>query len=298
MVEARIVILSGPMNPSRRPALARTRHLPPLLPLLLPIALASMNVQAQVLVADEVPFITSPDNVTLEMLQIAKVGATDHVIDLGSGDGRIVITAARRFGATGLGVEIVPDLVDRSLRTAREAGVAGKVDFRVQDLFKTDLSPATVVTMYLLPEVNLQLRSALLRLAPGTRVVSHDWDMGDWQPDRTTVVPVPDKKVGLEKSSRIHLWTVPARVDGVWCGTGPASEARLELSQRYQFVEGRLLHAGRAASWKGRLQGASLATDDGMALVATGERLRVTQAVADLPVKTGAEFTRSATGRC
>ena len=286
------------MNRLRRARPILTRS--PLLPVLLPIALAATAAwaQAQSVMADEVPFITSPDNVTLEMLQIAQVGAGDHVIDLGSGDGRIVITAARRFGATGLGVEIVPDLVDRSLRTAREAGVADKADFRVQDLFKTDLSRATVVTMYLLTEVNLQLRPALLQLAPGTRVVSHDWDMGDWQPDRTTVVPVPDKKVGLEKSSRIHLWTVPAPVEGVWCGTAEASGARLHLSQRYQFVEGRVLDAGRAASWQGRLQGTALTTDGGFAFTATGERLRVTQAAGQAPVAIGAEFTRSADGRC
>jgi SAM-dependent methyltransferase len=157
---------------------------------------------------EEVPFITSPDNVTLEMLRLARVGAADHVIDLGSGDGRIVITAAKRFGATGLGVEIVPDLVRQSLRNARSAGVADKVDFRVQDLFETDLSRATVITMYLLPEVNMQLRPRLQKLRPGTRIVSHDWDMGDWKPDATVVVDVPDKKVGLDKKSRIHLWVV------------------------------------------------------------------------------------------
>lgn len=175
---------------------------------------------------EEVPFITSPDNVTLEMLRIANVGAGDHVIDLGSGDGRIVITAAKRFGASGLGVEIVPDLVQRSLRNAREAGVADRVDFREQDLFKTDLSRASVVTMYLLPEVNLQLRPSLLALKPGTRLVSHDWDMGDWRPDQTTVVAVPDKKVGLEKSSKIHLWVVPARVEGTWCAHPRSAAAR------------------------------------------------------------------------
>jgi SAM-dependent methyltransferase len=157
---------------------------------------------------EEVPFITSPDNVTLEMLRIAKVAPGDHVIDLGSGDGRIVITAAKRFGATGLGVEIVPDLVKQSLQNARNAGVADKVDFRVQDLFETDLSKGTVITMYLLPEFNMQLRPHLQKLKPGTRIVSHDWDMGDWKPDATVVVDVPDKKVGLEKKSRIHLWVV------------------------------------------------------------------------------------------
>ncbi|HSI54544.1 MAG TPA: class I SAM-dependent methyltransferase, partial [Ramlibacter sp.] len=117
---------------------------------------------------EEVPFITSPDNVTLEMLRIANVGARDHVIDLGSGDGRIVILAAKRFGATGLGVEIDPTLVQRSKRSAQDAGVGDRVTFREQDLFATDLSAATVITMYLLPEFNLRLRPSLLALKPGT----------------------------------------------------------------------------------------------------------------------------------
>ena len=168
-------------------------------------------VLAQAQSGEEVPFITSPDNVTLEMLRLANVGPGDHVIDLGSGDGRIVILAAKRFGATGLGVEIDPRLVEQSRRNAHEAGVADRVEFRVQDLFQTDLSRATVITMYLLPEINMQLRPRLLALKPGTRIVSHDWDLGDWKPDVSTVVPVPDKKVGLEKSSRVHLWVVPPR---------------------------------------------------------------------------------------
>jgi len=171
------------------------------------LLLAASAVHAQA--GEEVPFITSPDNVTLEMLRLAKVGPGDHVIDLGSGDGRIVILAAKRFGATGLGVEIDPRLVEESRRHARDAGVADRVEFRQQDLFETDLDQATVITMYLLPEVNLQLRPKLQALKPGTRIVSHDWDLGDWKPDQTSVVPVPDKQVGLEKSSRVHLWVVP-----------------------------------------------------------------------------------------
>ena len=159
----------------------------------------------------DVPFIVTPDNVTREMLRLADVKASDFVIDLGSGDGRIVIVAAKQFGARGLGVEIVPELVAKSLENARRAGVADRVEFRVQDLFATDLSQATVITMYLLPEVNLQLRPRLLALKPGTRIVSHDWDMGDWKPDRVVTVEAPDKPIGREKLSRLYLWTVPAR---------------------------------------------------------------------------------------
>lgn len=160
----------------------------------------------------DVPFITTPDAVTVAMLEMAGVGPKDHVVDLGSGDGRIVITAARRFGATGLGVEIVPELVERSRRLAAQAGVEARVSFRVQDLFDpaldADLARATVVTLYLMPEVNLRLRPRLRALRPGTRIVSHDWDMGDWPPDRTQVLTVPDKAVGREKLSRVHLWTL------------------------------------------------------------------------------------------
>ena len=159
----------------------------------------------------DVPFVVTPDNVTIEMLRLAEVQPSDYVIDLGSGDGRIVIVAAKRFGARGLGVEIVPGLVEKSRENARCAGVADRVEFREQDLFATDLSKATVITMYLLPEVNLQLRPKLLALKPGTRIVSHDWDMGDWKPDRVITVDAPDKPIGREKLSRLYLWTVPAR---------------------------------------------------------------------------------------
>ncbi|MBC7729995.1 MAG: class I SAM-dependent methyltransferase [Microbacteriaceae bacterium] len=179
---------------------------------------------------DEVPFITTPDRVTLAMLQLAGVTANDFVVDLGSGDGRIVITAARRFGARGLGVEIDPELVSRSRDNARVAGVADRAEFRVQDLFETDLSAAQVITLYLLPEVNLQLRPRLLALAPGTRIVSHDWDMGDWLADRQLTLDVPEKAIGREKRSTVHLWVVPAAVQGLWCTAG----ASLAISQRFQ----------------------------------------------------------------
>ena len=189
---------------------------------------------------DEAPFITTPDAATLAMLQLAGVGAADRLIDLGSGDGRIVITAAKRFGARGLGVEIVPDLVDKSRANAQRAGVADRADFKVQDLFDTDLRPYSVITMYLLPAVNLQLRAALLKLAPGTRIVSHDWDMGDWAPDQSLALDVPDKSIGREKKSTLHLWRVPADVAGRWCG----SAGELTLTQRFQQFSATLRRPG------------------------------------------------------
>jgi SAM-dependent methyltransferase len=251
---------------------------------------------------DEVPFITSPDNVTLEMLQAARVGPSDHLIDLGSGDGRLVIVAAKRFGATGLGVDIVPDLVDKSLRTAREVGVADKVTFKVQDLFETDLRPATVITLYLLPDFNLKLRPTLLALKPGTRVVSHDWDMGDWKPDQTTVVPVPDKKVGLEKSSKVHLWVVPARIEGLWCGAGPLRDFSLRVNQHYQEVEATLTRGDRVREIQGRMVGAVLRTQatrhGSLELTQEGAQLRVSGGEGTLAMARGASFARASGPAC
>jgi SAM-dependent methyltransferase len=252
--------------------------------------LASVPLHAQPV--EEVPFITTPDHVTLAMLQLARVGAKDDVLDLGSGDGRIVITAARRFGARGHGVEIVPDLVERSRRNAERAGVADRATFAEADLFQTDLSRASVITMYLLPDVNLRLRPQLLALRPGTRIVSHDWDLGDWRPDRTRTVAVPDKAVGREKLSRLHLWTVPAVAQGLWCTTGSS----MRLTQRYQFVEGVVEFGSDAYAVNGRLDGSRLRLDRARAsaLFATvqGERI----VLARVPAKEqgrAVEFRRS-----
>ena len=216
---------------------------------------------------DEVPFITTPDHVTLAMLKLADVQARDFVLDLGSGDGRIVITAARRFGARGQGVEIVPELVERSRINAGKAGVGSRTGFAVQDLFETDLTRASVITMYLLPEVNMQLRPKLLTLKPGTRIVSHDWDMGDWPSDRSLTLEVPKKVVGREKLSRVHLWVVPADAHGLWCAPGAA----LRLKQQYQFVQGRLEVGGSAWSVTGRLDGTQLRLDGGRAPGVNGQ---------------------------
>ncbi|MEO7742552.1 MAG: class I SAM-dependent methyltransferase [Usitatibacter sp.] len=224
---------------------------------------------------EDVPFVVTPDNVTHAMLQLASVGSDDYVIDLGSGDGRIVIAAARRHGARGLGVEIVPDLVARSRENARAAGVAGRAFFREQDLFKTDLSPASVITMYLLPEVNLQLRPKLLALRPGTRIVSHDWDMGEWQPDRTITVDAPDKPIGREKSSKLHLWIVPARVRGDYCGTGKHKGETLRLAQEFQRFRGELAKEGQTYGFEGRISGSTLASPKNVNLFVEGDKLRV-----------------------
>ena len=219
---------------------------------------------------EEVPFVTTPDNVTLKMLELARVGPSDFVLDLGSGDGRIVIVAAKRFGARGMGVEIVPELVRQSRENAERAGVADRAEFREQDLFATNLAQASVLTLYLLPDVNLELRPKILALKPGTRVVSHDWDMGDWKPDHTERVAAPDKKIGLEKSSRVHLWIVPARLEGVWCAKGE----RLEITQQFQ-------HA-RVNGLEGSVQGTKLVLAQGAAFELRGENLRVTAARGDL----------------
>jgi SAM-dependent methyltransferase len=152
----------------------------------------------------EVPYVQTPYEVVDEMLRLAVVGPGDVVYDLGSGDGRVVIAAARDFGARGVGVEIDPKLVAESTESARRAGVADRVTFRVGDLFQTDLTEATVVTLYLSPELNLRLRPKLLReLRPGARIVSHDFDMGDWAPVRTVRVHV------RERGSQLRLWIVP-----------------------------------------------------------------------------------------
>ena len=265
------------------------------------VALTSVLCLANPAAGEEVPFVTSPDNVTLEMLNMAGVKRGDHVVDLGSGDGRIVILAAKRFGATGLGVDIDPALLRLSKSHAQSAGVSQRAEFREQDLFKTDLSSATVITMYLLTEVNLQLRPALLALKPGTRVVSHDWDMGDWTPDRTTVLPVPDKKVGFEKSSKVHLWVVPARLDGLWCGT--AMGTTLRLAQKYQAITGTLASRDRSRGLVGQINGTDVRALGGrrgtLVLQARGDdELRVASSRAELALPPGQTFRRASADSC
>jgi SAM-dependent methyltransferase len=157
----------------------------------------------------DVPYVTTPQNVVDAMLELAGLRAGDTLLDLGSGDGRIVTTAAQRFGVHGMGIEIDPRLIKLARENARQAGLADKARFEEKDLFTTDFSGYSVITMYLLPDVNLKLKPALRKLKPGTRIVSHDWDMGeDWVPEKTVIVDAPEKKIGLKKTSKLMLWVV------------------------------------------------------------------------------------------
>ncbi|MBW4440511.1 MAG: class I SAM-dependent methyltransferase [Plectolyngbya sp. WJT66-NPBG17] len=150
----------------------------------------------------DVPYVPTPTAVVDAMLKVAKVGKNDVLYDLGSGDGRIPITAAKRFGTRGFGVDIDPQRIQEANANAKKEGVSDRVKFAQQDLFKTDLSQATVITLYLLPRINLQLRPTLLKLKPGTRIVSHAFDMGDWKPDQVVDV----------NGTNVYFWTVPEKV--------------------------------------------------------------------------------------
>ncbi len=157
----------------------------------------------------DAPYVATPDRVVRQMLEAANVSSDDVVFDLGSGDGRIPIMAAQEFGARAVGVEIDPDLVEKARANAEDAGVSDRVEFRQKDLFKTDLSEATVVALYLWPEINVKLRPKLLReLDPGDRIVSHDFRMGDWEPDQEIEMG-EDGPTNLEL---VFVWTVPETV--------------------------------------------------------------------------------------
>ena len=249
--------------------------------------------------SEDVPFITTPDSVTMTMLQIARVNAQDYVIDLGSGDGRIVITAAKTFGARALGVEIVPDLVKKSRENAAAAGVESRVEFREEDLYKTDLAKATVITMYLLPEVNLELRPKLLALKPGTRIVSHDWDMGDWPPERSVTVDVPNKQIGIEKTSKVHLWIVPARLDGDWCGGSKKRATTFAIHQKYGQMRGTFAREAAKHSFEARIRGTQVQSVDGdLVLNVEGERLKPVVARGPFAAYKTFTFTRKTTDTC
>lgn len=183
---------------------------------------------------EQAPFITTPPEVVERMLGLAGTGPADFVVDLGSGDGRIVIAAARRFGARGLGVDLDARLVALSRDNARAAGVSDRVAFEQRDVLLTDLRNATVVTLYLLPSIIDRLQPKLLdELRPGSRIVSHAFAMVGWKPDRMETLRLTKRHDGQGDESRVLLWVVPAAVRGTWHGR----DWRLRISQNYQEIE-------------------------------------------------------------
>jgi SAM-dependent methyltransferase len=209
--------------------------------------------------AGDVIFLPSAADVVTRMLAIARVRADDVIYDLGCGDGRIVIAAVKGRGARGVCVDINPSLIAASQRNADTAGVRDRIEFRLADLFETDLRTASVVALYLSPALNLRLRPKLLReLRPGSRIVSHNFDMGDWRPD--TVVSVAWPSGG---TSAVYGWVMPADVAGIWALTAPAAGGdrhfRVRFAQQYQQVSGTASTAGRTVQVSAiRLVGDSL----------------------------------------
>jgi SAM-dependent methyltransferase len=176
----------------------------------------------------DVIWVPTPEELVERMLRMAQTTPNDFVIDLGSGDGRIAIAAAKKFNARSMGIEYNPDMVDLSNRNASKEGVAGKVRFAKADIFESDFSQATVITMYLLPGLNLKLRPKLLDMKPGTRIVSHQFNMDDWHPDETTNID----------GRRAYFWLVPAKVQGNWRIQSGPDGLDLTLEQKYQMLEG------------------------------------------------------------
>ena len=196
----------------------------------------------------DVVWVPTPQVVVDKMLDMAKLQASDYLMDLGSGDGRTVITAAKR-GASALGIEYNPDMVELSKRNAEKEGLSSRAVFMKADLFETDLSRATVITMFLLPEINLKLRPAILRLRPGTRVVSNTFTMGEWKADETATI---GGDAGCNSSwCTALLWIVPARVAGNY----KVAQGEVGLKQDFQMLSGFLRTGGKTFALEGRVRG-------------------------------------------
>ncbi|HZH85205.1 MAG TPA: class I SAM-dependent methyltransferase [Phototrophicaceae bacterium] len=195
----------------------------------------------------DVIWVPTPQALVDKMLDMAKVTPKDYVIDLGSGDGRTVITAAKR-GAKALGIEYNPDMVELSKRNAAKEGVSDKASFVKADLFESDFSQAQVITMFLLSSINLKLRPKILDLKPGTRIVSNTFDMADWKPDENATLP------GCNSWCTAHLWIVPAKVDGTWI----SPQGELTFKQTFQTVSGTLKSANAVTPFEGKLNGDQL----------------------------------------
>jgi hypothetical protein len=236
-----------------------------LLPLLVALLFSSAAHAQDKAPVDAGPYVPSPQSVVADMLSLAQVGPKDFVIDLGSGDGRIVLTAAKVFGASGFGVEIKDNLVREANEAARIQGVADRAKFFTRDLFKTDISKATVLTMYLLPNTVNMLRDKLLtELRPGARILSHDYPLSGWLPEKYVQMDLEDKvAISGVTTTLIYLYVVPAKAQGAWNAKLPAQFAkepvRLDLKQQITRVSGTARIAGRDVLLEeGKLRGEQL----------------------------------------
>ena len=227
------------------------------------LATLALSAQAQVWSGDDgvTPYVQSPMDVVDRMLRLAEPKAGEYLIDLGSGDGRIVVEAAKRFGTRGLGVDLDPRLVRLAQDNARKEGVEALAKFEVRDFFELDLSGADIVTAYLLPEVNQKLLPRLLQLKPGTRIVTHDYDMGAWHYDEMIDLPVAEKLVGPLGHSKIFLFLVPADVRGEWRSELAEEGAawQFKIGQTYQDLQIAASAGGHEQRVRGnRLRGTEL----------------------------------------
>ena len=195
----------------------------------------------------DVVWVPTPQALVDKMLDMAKLTPKDYLIDLGSGDGRTVITAAKR-GSKALGIEYNPDMVELSKRNAAKEGVSDKASFRKADLFESDFSQAQVITMFLLPSINIKLRPKILNLKPGTRIVSNTFDMEDWKDDETATVE------GCTNWCTAHLWIVPAKVEGTW----KLANGELAIKQTFQTISGTLKNGNAATPITGKLHGSEI----------------------------------------
>jgi len=197
----------------------------------------------------DVIWVPTPEGLIDKMLEAAKVNDKDTLFDLGAGDGIIAITATRKYGAKSVGIEYNPEMAQFARRKVAEAGLTDKVKIITGDIFQEDFSSATVVTLYLMPHLNIKLRPILLKMKPGTRVVSNTFNMGDWEPDETV----------LDQHWRAHFWVVPAQIEGAWVMKGmEGGPLRLNISQSYQNIGGTLTRGGQTLD----LLGAKLRGDE------------------------------------
>ena len=232
----------------------------------------------------DVIWVPTPQSLVDKMLDMGKVTAKDYLIDLGSGDGRTVITAAKR-GTKALGIEYNPDMVELSKRNAAKEGVTDKASFTKADLFESDFSQATVITMFLLPDINLKLRPKILNLKPGTRIVSNSFTMGDWSSDDTVIA-----KDGCISYCTAYLWIVPAKVEGNW----QLADGELTLKQTYQMISGTLKSGGNTVQIaNGKLNGDQITFNAGGSLY-TG---RVTSSGMEGTISSGGDWKASRAGK-